>query len=119
MVVLEADLVARGPNGERTIPATEFFTGPFTNALAPHELLTEIRVPAIERGVYLKYQRSSRDWATVGVLPPTWGGECTSGSRAWGRRRCGRLQSRKRSRAVPRRQRRPSELPRAPSRPLT
>jgi len=66
-LVLDAELVARGPNGERTIPMTEFFTGPFTNALGPQELLTEIRVPTVERGVYLKYQRSVRDWATVGV----------------------------------------------------
>ena len=41
---------------------------------APHELLTEIRVPAIERGVYLKYQRSARDWATVGVAAADVGG---------------------------------------------
>ena len=67
VLALDAELVARGPDGERTIPAAEFFTGPFTNALAPQELLTEIRVPGVDRGVYLKHQRSSRDWATVGV----------------------------------------------------
>jgi carbon-monoxide dehydrogenase medium subunit len=67
VLALDAELVTHGPDGARTIPATEFFTGPFTNALGPQELLTEIRVPVIERGVYLKYQRSARDWATVGV----------------------------------------------------
>ena len=67
VLALDAELVVRGPDGERTIPATEFFTGPFASALAPQELLIEIRVPAVERGVYLKYQRSARDWATVGV----------------------------------------------------
>ena len=66
-VALDAELVARGPEGERTIAATEFFAGPFTSALGPRELLTEIRVPAVEHGVYLKHQRSTRDWATVGV----------------------------------------------------
>jgi carbon-monoxide dehydrogenase medium subunit len=73
-LALDAELVAHGPNGERTILATEFFTGPFTNALGPQELLTEIRVPVIERGVYLKYQRSARDWATVGVAVAEVGG---------------------------------------------
>jgi carbon-monoxide dehydrogenase medium subunit len=73
-LVLDAELVARGPDGERTIPVTEFFTGPFTNALGPRELLTEIRVPKVERGVYLKHQRSARDWATVGVAAADVGG---------------------------------------------
>ena len=84
VLALDAELVARGPDGERTIPATEFFTGPFTNALAPHELLTEIRVPAIERGVYLKYQRSSRDWATVGVAAADVGGRVHVGLTSMG-----------------------------------
>jgi aerobic carbon-monoxide dehydrogenase medium subunit len=72
-VALDAELVARGPEGERTIAATEFFTGPFTSALGPQELLTEVRVPVVEHGVYLKYQRSARDWATVGVAAVTVG----------------------------------------------
>jgi carbon-monoxide dehydrogenase medium subunit len=67
VIALDADLVARGPEGDRTIPAADFFTGPFATALDRREVLTEIRVPEIERGVYLKFQRSARDWATVGV----------------------------------------------------
>ena len=67
VLTLGAELVARGPGGERTIPATEFFTGPFETALEPQELLTEIRVPAVESGTYLKLVRRSADWATVGV----------------------------------------------------
>ena len=73
-LALDAELVARGPEGERTIAATDFFTGPFTSSLGPQEILTEIRVPAVERGVYLKYQRSARDWATVGVAAADVGG---------------------------------------------
>jgi carbon-monoxide dehydrogenase medium subunit len=38
------------------------------------DVLTEIRVPKTERGVYLKYQRSARDWATVGVAAADVGG---------------------------------------------
>jgi carbon-monoxide dehydrogenase medium subunit len=67
MLTLDADLVARGPDGERTIAAAEFFTGPFETALRPQELLTELRVPKVDGGVYLKHVRRAQDWATVGV----------------------------------------------------
>ena len=84
VLALDAELVGRGPDGERTIPAAEFFTGPFTSVLGPQELLTEIRVPAVERGVYLKYQRSSRDWATVGVAAADVGGRVQVGLASMG-----------------------------------
>jgi carbon-monoxide dehydrogenase medium subunit len=83
-IALDAELVARGPDGERTIAATEFFVGPFTSALGPQELLTEIRVPAVERGVYLKHQRSTRDWATVGVAAADVGGRVQVGLASMG-----------------------------------
>jgi len=67
LLTLDAELVVRGPGGERTIPVTDFFTGPFETALQPDEMLTEIRVPAVESGTYLKLVRRSADWATVGV----------------------------------------------------
>src|SRR5439155_15240471 len=67
LLALDADFVVQGPDGQRTVPAMEFFTGPFSTALERRELLTEIRVPSVERGAYLKFQRSARDWATVGV----------------------------------------------------
>ncbi|HLG10083.1 MAG TPA: xanthine dehydrogenase family protein subunit M, partial [Gaiellaceae bacterium] len=67
LLTLDADLVTRGPGGERAIPAAEFFTGPFETALGRQDVLTEIRVPNVERGAYLKYVRRAQDWATVGV----------------------------------------------------
>jgi carbon-monoxide dehydrogenase medium subunit len=67
LLALDAALVAHGPDGERAIPAGEFFTGPFETALGREEVLTEIRVPKVERGVYLKHVRRTQDWATVGV----------------------------------------------------
>jgi aerobic carbon-monoxide dehydrogenase medium subunit len=67
LLTLDADFVARGPDGERTIAATDFFTGPFETALGPQELLTEIRVPKVEGGRYLKHVRRQQDWATVAV----------------------------------------------------
>ncbi len=64
-----ATLLARGPTGSREIPAAEFFTGLFTTALGPDEILTEIRVPrATGRGWgFQKFTRRRFDWAIVGV----------------------------------------------------
>jgi len=58
-----------GPNGTRTVPATEFFTGFLETALAPDEMLTEIRVPkATGAGwSFQKFNRRAQDWAIVGV----------------------------------------------------
>jgi carbon-monoxide dehydrogenase medium subunit len=67
LLTLDADLVAHGPDGERTIPAADFFRGPFTTALGPRDVLKEIRVPKVESGAYLKHNRRSQDWATVGA----------------------------------------------------
>lgn len=84
LLTLDAELVARGPGGERTIPAAEFFTGPFETALEPHELLTEIRVPAVEAGTYLKLARRSADWATVGVAAARFDGRVHVGLTSMG-----------------------------------
>ena len=68
MLALEAEVVARGPGGERTIPITRFFTGLFATALAPAEILTEIRVPAPpphSGGAYVKLERKVGDFATA------------------------------------------------------
>lgn len=43
---LRAQLVARGPSGERLIPADDFFASAFTTALREDELLVEVRIPA-------------------------------------------------------------------------
>lgn len=65
LLTLDAELVARGPDGERTIPAADFFAGMFVTALGQREVLTEIRVPTVEAGVYVKLVRRAQDWATV------------------------------------------------------
>jgi carbon-monoxide dehydrogenase medium subunit len=68
LMALDASFVARGPGGERTIGAGEFFSSLFQTALAPDEVLTEIRVPkATEGWAYLKFNRRAQDWALVGV----------------------------------------------------
>jgi carbon-monoxide dehydrogenase medium subunit len=68
LLALDADLVAMGPNGERTIGASDFFVSLFESALAPDEVLTEVRVPRSTDGwSYLKFNRRALDWAVVGV----------------------------------------------------
>jgi carbon-monoxide dehydrogenase medium subunit len=76
LVALDAELVVRGPDGERSVPASEFFRGVFETALGPQDVLTEIRVPKLgETGwSYLKFRRRAQDWATVGVAALVNGG---------------------------------------------
>jgi carbon-monoxide dehydrogenase medium subunit len=67
LLALNGTLVARGPRGEREIAARDFFTGFLETALAPDEMLTEIRVPKIAGGgwSYQKFNRRAQDWAIV------------------------------------------------------
>ena len=67
LLALDAELVARGPGGERRLPVAESFGGFLQSALAPTEILTEIRVPKGAAGAYQKSTRRAQDWATVGV----------------------------------------------------
>lgn len=70
ILALGAELTIVGPDGERTVPASEFFRGVFDSAIGPGELLTEIRVPKLGSWTgwsYLKFTRRAQDWATVGV----------------------------------------------------
>jgi carbon-monoxide dehydrogenase medium subunit len=69
LVALDAEMVARGPGGERTIGAGDFFEGFLETELADDELLTEIRVPKVTGGwSYQKFNRRAQDWAIVGAL---------------------------------------------------
>jgi carbon-monoxide dehydrogenase medium subunit len=70
MLALGAEVVAVGTKGERTIPITSFFTGPFATVLRPDEILVEIRIPASPArsgGAYLKLERKVGDFATAAV----------------------------------------------------
>jgi aerobic carbon-monoxide dehydrogenase medium subunit len=69
VLALGGTMVATGPGGERRIPAAEFFTGFLESALAPDEVLTEIRVPkAPGPHAYQKFVRRAQDWAIVGSV---------------------------------------------------
>ena len=68
LLALDAELVVRGPGGERRLPVAESFAGFLQTALDPQEVLTEIRVPKTGSGwAYEKFTRRAQDWATVGV----------------------------------------------------
>ena len=70
MLALDATFVVRGANGERHIPAREFFLGLFSTALDTDDILTEIvipRPPERSGGTYLKLERKVGDYATAGV----------------------------------------------------
>ncbi|MBE1497708.1 carbon-monoxide dehydrogenase medium subunit [Amycolatopsis lexingtonensis] len=69
VLALEASLVVAGPSGRRTVPAAEFFQDLFTTALAPDELLVEVRVPKHTgwRAHYEKFNRVAQAWSMVAV----------------------------------------------------
>jgi len=70
MVALEAELTASRRDGRRTLAAEQFFTGMLTTALAPDELLTEVRVPGLPPrtgGAFVEVARRAGDFAIVGI----------------------------------------------------
>jgi aerobic carbon-monoxide dehydrogenase medium subunit len=69
LLALDAELVVRGPGGERRLPVADSFAGFLQTALEPTEVLTEIRVPKTGDGgwAYEKMTRRAQDWATVAV----------------------------------------------------
>jgi carbon-monoxide dehydrogenase medium subunit len=68
ILALGGEMRVRGPRGERRFAAEEFFLGPLTTAIEPNEILTEIRVPVLQRrcGAYPMAQQAS-GFAIVGV----------------------------------------------------
>jgi aerobic carbon-monoxide dehydrogenase medium subunit len=69
LLACEGEVTARGSGGERTIPASELFEDYLTTALAPEEVLTEVRLPSMDGYgfAYEKFNRRVEDWAMVGV----------------------------------------------------
>jgi CO/xanthine dehydrogenase FAD-binding subunit len=66
--VLGASLTLRSASGARTVPAAEFFLGPLTTALTPHECLEEIHWPVwMERAgcAFTEVSRRHGDFAIV------------------------------------------------------
>lgn len=65
-VLLDAEIVAVGPEGERIIPASEFFYGFFMTALEPDEMVLEVRFPeAAPHAAIQEFARRAGDFAIV------------------------------------------------------
>lgn len=68
MLVLGACFVLRASAGERVVPASAFFLGPYATAAKPGEILTEVRIPVPALGTgyaYAKLKRKVGDFATA------------------------------------------------------
>lgn len=57
LTALNASFVLRSPSGSRTVAADDFFVDFYTTALAPDEMLTEIRVPLPPAGAGTSYAK--------------------------------------------------------------
>jgi aerobic carbon-monoxide dehydrogenase medium subunit len=69
LLVTEGSVVVRGGGGEREVAAAELFQDYLTTAVGDDEVLTEVRLPALEgwgHG-YHKFNRRQEDWAMVAV----------------------------------------------------
>jgi aerobic carbon-monoxide dehydrogenase medium subunit len=67
MLALDASFVARSGRGDRTIGAADFFTGYLTTALAPDELLVEVRVPGVPSGTGAAFAELSRRYGDFAI----------------------------------------------------
>ena len=70
ITALEGELTIKGPDGERTVKAADFFQDYMVTNLGEQEVVTEVRVPKLGQNTgwsYKKFSRRSQDWATVGV----------------------------------------------------
>ena len=69
LLAAEAVVTAQGPNGQREIAIAELCVDYLTTSLAEDEVITEIRVPALEGYgfAYEKFNRRAEDWAMVAV----------------------------------------------------
>ena len=66
----DAEIAVTGTAGSRTIPAREFFLGPLMTALAPDEIIVEVRLPAWparRRWGFREFSRRRGDFALAGV----------------------------------------------------
>ncbi len=69
-VALGAELKIKGPRDYRTIPAEQFFISYLTTAVAPNELLVEVRFPTARPRTgyaFAEFARRHGDFALVGV----------------------------------------------------
>ncbi len=68
VLAAHATIVVTGPNGDRSIPASDFFTGLFSTALEDGEIITQVRVPVMagSKSTYQKFVQPASRYAIVG-----------------------------------------------------
>ncbi len=68
-LALDAELVVAGAGGRRTVPVADFFVDYLETAIAPGEVLVEVRLPKLAGWGYRyeKFHRVAQSWAIVGV----------------------------------------------------
>ena len=69
MLACDGEVAVRGPGGDREIAAADLFEDYLTTTLGQDEVITSIRLPALDGyGTgYQKFTRRAEDWAMVGV----------------------------------------------------
>jgi carbon-monoxide dehydrogenase medium subunit len=69
LLICEGAVTVQGTGGQRTLQAAELFRDYMETAIEPGEVLTEVRVPALDGWgfSYQKFNRRSEDWAMVAV----------------------------------------------------
>ncbi len=71
LLVLDAEVVLSGAQGERAVALKDFYRGMYETVLEPGEILVEVRVPRASetaRTVYSRFSSlSANDWPCIGV----------------------------------------------------
>lgn len=84
VLALNGTLHVTGPNGSRTIAASDFFVDLMTTALEPDEILTAVEIPAASDksgSAYVKYEHPASGYALCGaaaLVSLDGGGNCAS-----------------------------------------
>lgn len=70
MCALQASFKVTGPDGERLVPADDFFTGYLTVDMGPDEMLVEVRIPTPKQTAWgiREFTRRSGDFALAGAV---------------------------------------------------
>lgn len=70
LLALDATLTLQSAERKRTVPAREFFRGPFTTALRDDELVVQVHVPTLPRhtgAAYVSFEQPASGYAIVGA----------------------------------------------------